>query len=102
MVAYILSKKSANKSLYAVKISNWFKKYKSHLTEKAENCLIRGIGVIAQSVEQRIENPCVPSSSLGLATIFKIYFKISIPDQIRDFFWLKNMRLNKKMLNYID
>ena len=29
----------------------------------------RGCGQIAQSVEQRTENPCVPSSILGLATI---------------------------------
>ena len=28
-------------------------------------------GALAQLVEQRIENPCVPSSILGLATIFK-------------------------------
>ncbi len=34
--------------------------------------LIHAIGAIAQSVEQRIENPCVPSSILGPATIFKI------------------------------
>ena len=33
--------------------------------------LIQAIGVIAQLVEQRIENPCVPSSILGLATIFE-------------------------------
>ena len=31
-------------------------------------------GWIAQLVEQRTENPCVPSSILGLATIFIFLF----------------------------
>ena len=32
-------------------------------------------GWIAQLVEQRTENPCVPSSILGLATIFIFSFR---------------------------
>ena len=31
------------------------------------------LGEIAQSVEQRTENPCVPSSILGFATTEKIF-----------------------------
>ena len=43
--------------------------------------LIHAIGAIAQSVEQRIENPCVPSSILGHATI-DLYFQSLIPSGI--------------------
>jgi hypothetical protein len=34
-------------------------------------CIITRFGHIAQLVEQGTENPCVPSSILGVATIFK-------------------------------
>ncbi len=71
---------------------------KVFLTFKCLNCLIRSIGEIAQSVEQRIENPCVPSSILGLATIFKDF----IHDPIMDFFWVKNTRSIKKEIFFID
>ena len=38
------------------------------LTERSEFCYTSG--GVAQSVEQRTENPCVPGSIPGLATIF--------------------------------
>lgn len=37
-------------------------------------------GLIAQSVEQGIENPCVPGSIPGQATIFYKLFKLSLDD----------------------
>ncbi len=42
------------------------------LTQTQSRGLIAPGGQIAQSVEQRTENPCVPSSILGLATIKRI------------------------------
>jgi hypothetical protein len=47
---------------------------KKLLTPTHSQRLIAPSGQIAQSVEQRTENPCVPSSILGLATIIKHKF----------------------------
>ena len=46
--------------------------WKTRLTNEKSFFYIAGfvLGQIAQLVEQRTENPCVPSSILGLATTF--------------------------------
>ena len=59
--------------------------------------------MIAQSVEQRIENPCVPSSILGPATI-NLKFQSLIPSGIF-FAWgfcVKNRHLKQKLRIVID
>ena len=52
-------------------------------------------GWIAQLVEQRTENPCVPSSILGLATIFIFYltFLLVLINSLRKYHLVIDIRL---------